>query len=138
MATRRDLIRQNYKISSSPTGLALMLSALTGECVTVPQIRAVYMRYPDLRRELPIWKGPRMSRLLENDDAITDIPDTPFSGVPKDVAAAYDAAAPGVRIIDVTNDHCRWPVREGFFCGHPVKARGRYCEHHTLRASRPK
>lgn len=133
---RRQLVQSHHIAGITASGLAASIADTTGESVNRTDIISLYRRYPILEASHPLGGATRIRRNKTVDD---DVPNTEpcevmVVGFTEAEAAAYDAAAPGVTVLKVTDRECRWPISKGLFCGHP--AQGRYCEHHTRRAGR--
>lgn len=122
-AAKAQLITRHYRAGITPSGLAASISTTTGEIVTRQMILSMYRQSARLESRYPLNGVARFHKVgdVSHDD-----------GFSKEEAAAYDAAAPGITVLDVTDKECRWPIRDGLFCGHA--ADGRYCEHHTARS----
>lgn len=133
---KAQLVRSHYKAGITASGLATSIAATTGERVSRSAVVSLYRRYPILASTHPLSGATQIRRnKTVNDDVPPMEPDElRIEGFTAEQAAAYDAAAPGVSVLDVTNRECRWPIAHGLFCGHP--AQGRYCRHHTRRARR--
>lgn len=116
-----------FKQGNTLAEIAAYFGGVSRSAVSGKLYRLGCQRGPRSKKKRQLPRARFLSRQTPNPKFVEAAPPT--------VDPAFEPAPLYVELLELRDNHCRWPIGNGpfTFCGHPPRNHSSYCPHHHQR-----